>query len=84
MTAGSDIEPVVDMRGILKRFPGVLANDHVDFSLRRGEIHALLGENRGCTQKYYHERPGWFIHAKFWNHQINGKPVNILLPVTAV
>src|SRR6185436_4322972 len=35
----------VSMRGIVKRFPGVLANDHVDFELRRGEIHALLGEN---------------------------------------
>jgi len=33
------------MRGIVKRFPGVLANDHVDFDLRAGEIHALLGEN---------------------------------------
>ena len=36
---------VVQMRGIVKKFPGVLANDHVDFDLRRGEIHALLGEN---------------------------------------
>jgi simple sugar transport system ATP-binding protein len=33
------------MRGIVKRFPGVLASDQVDFDLRRGEIHALLGEN---------------------------------------
>ena len=33
------------MRGITKRFPGVLANDHVNFDLRRGEVHALLGEN---------------------------------------
>jgi ABC-type uncharacterized transport system ATPase subunit len=33
------------MRGIVKRFPGVLANDDVDFDLRFGEIHALLGEN---------------------------------------
>ncbi|GAB4572895.1 MAG: ABC transporter ATP-binding protein [Anaerolineae bacterium] len=33
------------MRGIVKRFPGVLANDHVDFEVRAGEIHALLGEN---------------------------------------
>src|SRR5512134_2356878 len=33
------------MQGIVKRFPGVLANDHVDFELRAGEIHALLGEN---------------------------------------
>ena len=36
---------IVEMRGIVKRFPGVLANDHVDFELRAGEIHALLGEN---------------------------------------
>jgi simple sugar transport system ATP-binding protein len=35
----------VEMNGIVKRFPGVLANDHVDFDLRHGEIHALLGEN---------------------------------------
>src|SRR6187401_3379520 len=36
---------VVSMRGIVKRFPGVLANDQVDFDVRPGEIHALLGEN---------------------------------------
>jgi ABC-type uncharacterized transport system ATPase subunit len=33
------------MVGITKRFPGVLANDHIDFELRSGEIHGLLGEN---------------------------------------
>ena len=36
---------VVQMSGIVKRFPGVLANDHVNFDLIKGEIHALLGEN---------------------------------------
>ncbi|MCL4560898.1 MAG: ABC transporter ATP-binding protein [Chloroflexi bacterium] len=35
----------VQMVGIVKRFPGVLANDHVDFDVHAGEIHALLGEN---------------------------------------
>lgn len=40
-----DKDNIVEMRGIVKRFPGVLANDQVDFTLRRGEIHALLGEN---------------------------------------
>jgi general nucleoside transport system ATP-binding protein len=37
--------PALELRGITKRFPGVLANDHVDFDLRRREVHALLGEN---------------------------------------
>ena len=43
----SDAAPslAVEARGIVKRFPGVLANDAVDFDLRRGEVHALLGEN---------------------------------------
>lgn len=35
----------LEMRGITKRFPGVLANDHVDFDVQAGEVHALLGEN---------------------------------------
>jgi simple sugar transport system ATP-binding protein len=35
----------LEMRGIVKRFPGVVANDGVDFTARAGEIHALLGEN---------------------------------------
>src|SRR5947207_13240886 len=37
--------PAVTMRRITKRFPGVLANDGIDFEVLRGEIHALLGEN---------------------------------------
>jgi simple sugar transport system ATP-binding protein len=41
----ANIPLVVTMKGIVKRFPGVLANDHADFELRQGEIHALLGEN---------------------------------------
>jgi ABC-type uncharacterized transport system ATPase subunit len=40
-----DDVPVLELRGITKRFPGVLANDDIDFDLRRGEVHALLGEN---------------------------------------
>ncbi|MFQ5409689.1 MAG: ATP-binding cassette domain-containing protein, partial [Anaerolineales bacterium] len=36
---------VLELQGITKRFPGVLANDHIDLTLEEGEIHALLGEN---------------------------------------
>ena len=38
-------EPVLTMRGIYKQFPGVRALNNVDFTLRKGEIHALMGEN---------------------------------------
>jgi general nucleoside transport system ATP-binding protein len=37
--------PVLELRSVTKRFPGVLANDAIDFDLRAGEVHALLGEN---------------------------------------
>ena len=36
---------VLELRGITKAFPGVLANDHIDLTLEEGEIHVLLGEN---------------------------------------
>jgi ABC-type uncharacterized transport system ATPase subunit len=36
---------ILEARGISKHFPGVLANDHIDFDIRAGEIHAILGEN---------------------------------------
>ena len=37
--------PTLEMRGITKRYPGVVANDRIDLDVRPGEIHALLGEN---------------------------------------
>ena len=40
-----DNHVVLTMRGISMTFPGVKALDNVDFTLRKGEIHALLGEN---------------------------------------
>ena len=43
--AREQLVPALQALGITKRFPGVLANDHVDFDLKQGEIHGLLGEN---------------------------------------
>ncbi len=45
LTAGGEIPPAVELRGITKRFGHLVANDRVDFSVARGEVHALLGEN---------------------------------------
>jgi len=38
-------DTVLEARGITKKFPGVVANDHIDFEIKAGEIHAILGEN---------------------------------------
>jgi len=65
-------EEVVVMKGINKQFPGVLANDHVDFTLRKGEIHALLGENGAGKSTlmnilaglYQQDSGSIFVHGK--------------------
>jgi ABC-type uncharacterized transport system ATPase subunit len=46
MTSQSvSLVPALEMRGITKTYPGVVANDHIDFDVKPGEIHAMLGEN---------------------------------------
>ncbi|MFH8981125.1 ABC transporter ATP-binding protein [Streptomyces varsoviensis] len=44
-TAGAPSAPAVQLRGITKRFPGVVANHDIDITVRRGTVHALVGEN---------------------------------------
>ncbi len=66
--------PVLELRGITKQFPGVLANDHVDFDLRRGEVHALLGENGAGKSTLMNILYGLY-HADEGEILLNGKPV---------
>jgi ABC-type uncharacterized transport system ATPase subunit len=42
---GQNSRPIVEMRGVSKQFPGVLANDHIDLDIYKSEAHVLLGEN---------------------------------------
>ena len=42
---GLDATPQLELRGIVKQYPGTLANDRVDLAVMPGEVHALLGEN---------------------------------------
>lgn len=75
--------PLLETSALTKRFPLVLANDAVDFEVRRGEIHCLLGENGAgkstlaeCLYGFYHPDGGEIL----WN----GEPVNIPSPAAAM
>ena len=45
MSTPPSAPPALEVRGITKRFPGVLANDHIDLTLHQGRVLGLLGEN---------------------------------------
>lgn len=75
--------PVIEMRKIVKRFPGVLANDHVDFDLRRGEIHALLGENGAGKSTLMNVLAGLYKQDS-GTILVKGKPVSFSSPRDAI
>ena len=78
-----DEAPVLELRGITKQFPGVLANDHIDFDLRRGEVHALLGENGAGKSTLMSILYGLYT-ADSGRILMNGEPVTISSPKDAI
>jgi ABC-type uncharacterized transport system ATPase subunit len=75
--------PVLELRRITKRFPGVLANDAVDFDLRRGEVHALLGENGAGKSTLMNVLYGLY-HPDDGEILINGEPIRLGSPHAAI
>jgi ABC-type uncharacterized transport system ATPase subunit len=75
--------PLLELRGITKRFPGVLANDDIDFDLRRGEVHALLGENGAGKSTLMNILYGLY-RPDAGQILLNGSPVEIDSPRAAI
>lgn len=75
--------PAVEMRDIVLRFPGVLANDHVNFTVYPGEIHALLGENGAGKSSLMNALTGLY-KPQSGEIYIHGKKVNFNSPKDAI
>ncbi|MCL4859457.1 MAG: ABC transporter ATP-binding protein, partial [Caldilineaceae bacterium] len=75
--------PVLEARNITKRFPGVVANEHVNLQLRRGEILALLGENGAGKSTLMNIIYGLY-HPTEGEIFVNGKPVVMHSPNDAI
>jgi general nucleoside transport system ATP-binding protein len=73
----------VEMQDIVVRFPGVLANDHVNFMLRKGEIHALLGENGAGKSTLMNALAGLYRPAS-GTIRVNGEEVHFGSPKDAI
>ena len=77
-----DRPPVLEMRGIRKAFPGVVALDNVDLTLHTGDVHMLLGEN-GAGKSTLMKILGGAYRKDAGDIRLNGRPVEIGSPRAA-
>jgi general nucleoside transport system ATP-binding protein len=75
--------PILELRGITKRFPGIVANDGIDFDLYAGEVHALLGENGAGKSTLVNILYGLY-HADEGEIVIKGERVRMTSPDDAI
>lgn len=75
--------PLLRVKGITKRFPGVLANDHIDLEIEPGEIHALLGENGAGKTTLMNILYGLY-HPQEGEIFFQDKPVTLNSPLEAI
>jgi len=71
--------PLLDMRGIVKRFPGVLALNGVDLEVRAGEVHVLLGEN-GAGKSTLTKTIAGVYRPDAGDMRLDGRPVHLRSP----